>query len=259
MSRGTEFARQFWGYGYYVIRGAHPPELISDVRDAVQPLLAQQQKPLDTIPLPVWEEPFKTLACHFITHQAFAAVGLWDLKYYGGAIINKRPREGRRHWHQDWWGWDDPVLSLRQRPLQVGCMHYLEPTSVENGCLRVLAGTHRRKFPQIHDNYKDDNYVLIDYPRWEEPLEVFPGDLVLIDARLLHSTYPNRTQFNRTGITTWWIPFFKDLPEHLQHHVSLALDSPMRAALGDLAPPEYTGPDGYHPDHKEPVMMENLP
>ena len=72
-------------------------------------------------------------------------LGLGDFKS-GGAfqIISKPPNSPSLYWHQDWARWDDP-LSMSPWPQQVFLNWYLSDTTTENGCLRVIPGSHRKR------------------------------------------------------------------------------------------------------------------
>src|SRR5437879_4622875 len=75
--------------------------------------------------------------------------GATDPRFTGGFLISKPGGGPPLFWHQDWWGWDDP--SAYQPPAhQLFAMIYLTGTRVENGCLRVIPGSHRRDHALHH-------------------------------------------------------------------------------------------------------------
>ena len=49
----------------------------------------------------------------------------------------------------------------------------------------------------------------------EVDVAVQAGDLVIGDARLLHSAHANRTDQRRTVLTIWYWPTYDDLPEEV--------------------------------------------
>lgn len=81
-----------------------------------------------------------------IEHPAaiMAALGIADLHTGTFQIISKPPGAPALYWHQDWARWDDPI-SLSPWPQQVFLNWYLTDTGPENGCLRVIPGSHRRR------------------------------------------------------------------------------------------------------------------
>ena len=126
-------------------------------------------------------------------------------------------------WHQDGILWDDPT-SYTDEPVQVFLMYYLVDTSRDNGCLRVIPGSHRRRhrlhaLPPAHGdaiNAAGERHPSLQPDPDEVDIPVRAGDLVIGDARLLHSAHPNRSPRRRTVITLWFLPTFPDLPEHLR-------------------------------------------
>eukprot|EP01052_Picozoa_sp_SAG31_P016961 SAG31_NODE_1142_length_9696_cov_3.874232_15_plen_303_part_00 len=191
----------------------------------------------------------KLIACPQLL-AAFAAVGVAQPAFWAGSIMSKPPGAPPLYWHHDWCAvpdsnlghqlpmislivlasllcnsghrrafWDRHELSRQPDPAQIFAMVYLTDTTVENGCLRVLPGSHRQRLP-IHDalaalqaDGKGPSHGSWETQApWEEeghgsPLfskcdghEVEPvdvqvqaGQLVLGDARVLHCTHPNKS------------------------------------------------------------------
>ena len=92
---------------------------------------------------------FGELVAYPRTLEIFAGLGFGDPRFSSGYIISKPPGGPPLFWHQDWWGWDDP-LSYTDAVAQVFLFYYLTDTTRENGCLRVVPGSHRRRH-QLHD------------------------------------------------------------------------------------------------------------
>ena len=79
-------------------------------------------------------------------------------------------------------------------------MYYLIDTNRNNGCLRAIPGSHRKRHrlhdlpPQgaeeIRDVDESHPALLIDPDEVDVPVKA--GDLVIGDHRLLHSAHPNR-------------------------------------------------------------------
>jgi ectoine hydroxylase-related dioxygenase (phytanoyl-CoA dioxygenase family) len=153
--------------------------------------------------------------------SALERLGLGHAAFSSGYVISKPPRSPALFWHQDWWGWGDPV-SYTDRPMQVFLMYYLTDTRPGNGCLRVLPGSHRRRHP-MHDllpSAHAEDLARVTRPEspiyqsaeGEVPVAVQAGDLVVGDARLLHGAFPNDSDEERTLITLWFHPHFADQP-----------------------------------------------
>merc|ERR1711972_1164772 len=73
-------------------------------------------------------------------------MGLPAQRWLSGFLISKPPKSPSLGWHQDGWYWDEAV-AYASSPMQIFVMFYLTDTSTENGCLRVLPGTHLRPHP----------------------------------------------------------------------------------------------------------------
>ncbi len=143
-----------------------------------------------------------------------SGLGLGDFKA-GGVfqIISKPPDAPALYWHQDWARWDDPI-SMSPWPQQVFLNWYLTDTHVENGCIRVIPGSHLKRF-ELHDhlvqaheaggyNIKETNeWMFIDHPDAID-IPVKTGQLLIGDARLLHGTHPNRSMTRRTVLLGWF-------------------------------------------------------
>ncbi len=149
-------------------------------------------------------------------------MGLGDFKS-GGAfqIISKPPGAPALYWHQDWARWDDP-LSMSPWPQQIFLNWYLSSTTVENGCLRAIPGSHLKRL-DIHEHlvppHEGGGYDVEETNEWmfyDHPLAVDvpvkTGDLVIADARLLHSTRPNQSCVRRTVLLGWYFRTNQDVP-----------------------------------------------
>ena len=171
--------------------------------------------------------------------DGLASQGFADLRYQSGFLISKPGHSPALFWHQDWWGWSHPS-AYEPMPPQLGIMIYLGPTTVKNGCLRVVPGTHLRRHP-LHDSITAHARALsrVDDPRHklfqsadgEIALPSSPGDVFVVDARLLHAAYPNRTDQERMLLTLWYHPAWSDLPNGVRVHAANVFDG----AVSDLA------------------------
>ena len=157
------------------------------------------------------------------------SMGFEDVRFWKAVIISKPPGGPRLYWHQDCMMWDDPRSYGDISPM-IFLMYYLDDTRVENGCLRLLPGTHRT-WHELHTmgvahDYKvnrvedDTDPRFSDYPG-EIDVPMKTGDLIVGDARLFHATHANTSKEHRTVITIWFHPLFSGLQERTQswvHH-----------------------------------------
>ena len=187
--------------------------------------------------------------------QTLEQMGLQDIKFWKAVIISKPPGGPRLYWHQDCIMWGDP-RAYSERPPMIFLMYYLEDTTRQNGCLRLLAGSHRYRHV-LHDmgeaHTKDINRVdnpndprFRDYAS-EVDVPVKAGDLVVGDARMFHATHENASIEQRTVITIWFHPFFSDLQEDTQSWIHRAMHKQHETwpahALAKIQPliPDYRG------------------
>ena len=146
--------------------------------------------------------------------------GATDLRFTGGFLISKPAGGPPLFWHQDWWGWDDDS-AYEARAHQLFAMIYLTDTSVENGCLRVIPGSHRRDHPLHHldtahsggmQGYEDPtNAAYADHPD-QVAVPVGAGDVLVGDARLIHGAFGNKSCAERPLLTLWFMPHWMDMP-----------------------------------------------
>ena len=131
------------------------------------------------------------------------------------------PEPGRALRSSSPWGGDPS--SYTGEPVQVFLMYYLIDTNRRNGCLRVIPGSHRRRhklhgLPPAHGlelEAAGGHHPALQPDPDEVDVPVRAGDLVIGDARLLHSAHPNHSEQRRTVITLWFLPTYPNLPERL--------------------------------------------
>jgi ectoine hydroxylase-related dioxygenase (phytanoyl-CoA dioxygenase family) len=131
-----------------------------------------------------------------------------DIALWGCHVFCKPPSEGyETPWHQDGHYW--PI-----RPLAT-CTVWLaiEPSTKENGCLRVIPGSHRDKklHPHLHEDRSDltlsqrmadgtfDEAEAVD-------LELQPGEMSMHDVYMIHGAEANRSSQRRTGVALRYMP-----------------------------------------------------
>ena len=168
--------------------------------------------------------PFAALIAYPGLQDMFGRMGLDGARFSSGYVISKPPGGPALFWHQDWWGWRHPI-SRTDRIAQIALFLYLTDTRRENGCLRVLPGSHRRPHP-LHDVIDAHDPALAAVEDPDDPVfasqpdevdvPVAAGDVVIADARLVHGAHPNRSGRERTNITLWWHPLYADLPPELR-------------------------------------------
>ena len=163
---------------------------------------------------------FSKVIAHNRLFDCFAEFGFRDTVFSSGYLISKPAKSPPLFWHQDWWGWDHPS-SYTSTVAQFFVMIYLQKTDRDNGCLRVIPGSHRKNFEllsslEAHTDelsaYNNPSSIQFQDLDEEVGVEVDVGDVVFGDARLLHGTYGNNSDRERGLLTLWYHPNFSDLP-----------------------------------------------
>ena len=110
-------------------------------------------------------------------------------------------------WHQDGEYW--PVRPLATCSVWVAVDHSTE----ENGCLRVIPGSHKNRRLRPHDYNGADGLSLPLELKSDEYDESFAenivlraGQISLHDVYLVHGSEPNRSERSRRGMTLRYMP-----------------------------------------------------
>ena len=141
-----------------------------------------------------------------------------DVILWGCHVFCKPAGDGyETPWHQDGHYW--PIRPLANCTVWVA----LEESKVENGCLRVIPGSHRDKalHPHLHEDRTDltlnqrmaagafDEATAVD-------IELEPGQMSLHDVYMIHGAAPNRSSKRRTGVALRYMPATSVFERHLR-------------------------------------------
>ncbi len=233
----SEKRERFIRDGYCLFENILEPEMVARLRSCSDEILAQQEKEhferqrtTGSMVLIDWEMAYQhAVLAELIAHpkmlSALAELGFTEPKFGHGRIISKPPHSPPLFWHEDGRFWDDPV-SYTWRPIQCFLMYYLTDTTAENGCLRVIPGSHRKRHP-LHDQasprhtdelraYANPENIAFQQAEGEIDVPVQAGDLVMGYGALFHAAHANRSDERRTALTMWYYPEFVNLPERTQ-------------------------------------------
>ena len=145
--------------------------------------------------------------------QALEELGFGDFNHNGSLLVlTKEPQAPALYWHQDWMHWNAP-LSCTPWPQTIFLSYYLEETRVENGCLKIIPGSHLKRVP-LHDQLvtaheqgarfiEEDHPIMFSDNHNQVNVYSNPGDLVLADARVLHAAHKNQTNESRNLLLIW--------------------------------------------------------
>jgi len=131
-----------------------------------------------------------------------------DIILWGCHVFCKPAGDGlETPWHQDGQYW--PIRPLATCTVWVA----LDPSTRENGCLRVIPGSHRARstYPHLVEDRSDlvlnlrtqaevfDEAAAVD-------LELQPGQMSLHDVYMIHGAAVNRSMQRRTGVALRYMP-----------------------------------------------------
>ncbi len=154
--------------------------------------------------LTIWNYPSDDLFGKFSTNERIVRPMeeyLEDEVYhYHSKIIWKKPGEGGFDWHQDYGYWYHNACLY---PNMASCAIMLDRATKENGCLKVLRGSH--KVGRIGHGVSDTPEQTADMERIRELekrhesvyIEAEPGDALFFHANLLHSSDANNSNQSR--------------------------------------------------------------
>ncbi|MCW5624819.1 MAG: phytanoyl-CoA dioxygenase family protein [Burkholderiales bacterium] len=133
-----------------------------------------------------------------------------DLLVWSSSFFTKEARDpGYVSWHQDstYWGLSEPDV--------VTAWIAFSDSVVENGCMRVIPGTHR--FDQLphKDTFAQNNMltrgqeVMVDVdPQQAIDIELQPGQFSLHHVRVVHGSEPNPSGRRRIGFAVRYVPTY---------------------------------------------------
>lgn len=140
-----------------------------------------------------------------------------DIVLWSSHFISKDPHRGRATpWHEDSAYWDGR-LSRYDRIVTVWLA--LGPSTHDNGCMRVVPGSHllgSHTYAPVDPsaNTFDSEIVGIDETAAVD-FELRPGECSLHDGRIIHGARPNTSDLRRTGYTMRYMPASVEvLPDH---------------------------------------------
>jgi len=152
----------------------------------------------------LWNHPSDDLFGKFSTNERIVKPieeYLGDEVYhYHSKIIWKKPGDGGFDWHQDYGYWYHNACLY---PDMASCFIMLDRATKENGCLKVLKGSH--KVGRIGHGISDTPEQTADMERIVELekrhecvyITADPGDALFFHANLLHSSDANKSDQSR--------------------------------------------------------------
>jgi chlorinating enzyme len=158
-----------------------------------------------------------------------------DFLLWGTTVFGKPAGTGKRvPWHQDGEYW--PIRPLATCSAWIA----LDDATPENGCLRVIPGSHKQQRLRAHNRNDSDALVLnqeLDASEYDESeaedIVLKAGQLSLHDVYLVHGSEPNRSTKRRAGYVCRYMPttshFDHKLGGEMQAHGGNQVDFASRA------------------------------
>lgn len=125
-------------------------------------------------------------------------IALWSSHF-----ICKEPFIGKQTpWHEDSAYWNGR-LSRFDKLVTVWLA--IDRSSEENGCMRVIPGTHNNGFSEYEAVDKDENIFAREIKKVDDSNAVYfeleAGECSLHDSRIMHGAKPNTSPYRRCGYT----------------------------------------------------------
>jgi ectoine hydroxylase len=211
----------FWQHGYLIVRNAFSMEEMEIARTAVQTNERMQQQlsrirtktengkhnAFETIF--VWndtagDDVFAKLTRNYQIFERLEAIFRDRIYVYHNKVALKYPSVPGFRYHQDYYYW-----------YSMGCLYpdmatasiAVDAATLENGCLRVLAGSHKMgRIEHEFDTEREDSGVAQDRldiikTRCEEVfVELAVGDLVIFHCNTLHGSDDNSSSQSRLAL-----------------------------------------------------------
>jgi Phytanoyl-CoA dioxygenase (PhyH) len=128
-----------------------------------------------------------------------------DVALFSAHFFCKPPGDGKGvPWHDDAYFWRE---TIRPSSEAITIWVALDPVTQENGCMRVIPGSHARRQRGYHDLDSElsvfdealdpDEYDAAD----AVPITLRPGDCSIHTATLVHGSAPNFSTHRRCGFT----------------------------------------------------------
>lgn len=213
----TDLSRQFARDGYFTPVPVLTPQETHSFRTAFDDFYARNKARLDSVPpreqaqvlseTHICFEWVYRLAAHRLVLDAVEAILGEDLLIWGSRWFTKMPGDKTYiSWHQDgtYWGLHPPNV--------VTAWIALSESSPENGCMRVIPGTHRAgTLPQVETNAPDNalsrgQEIAVEVDEAQAiNLTLQPGEMSLHHIGIVHGSKVNASEKPRIGIAVRYI------------------------------------------------------
>jgi hypothetical protein len=211
---GPEEVEQFRRDGYLVChRQLFPPEKFGRLQATFERILANAppgKKPEDLdVPHYAYPELFEWLLADEVLDVVEPLVGP-NIALWSSHFIAKPRGDGKAvPWHTDGAYWRDLLDPMNVITLWLA----VDESTRENGCMRVIPGTHRGGIREHGKAHRPGNLLSINQEVPVSPaeearagdLELRAGEISLHHGMLIHGSNPNRSTRRRCGLTLRYV------------------------------------------------------
>lgn len=120
-----------------------------------------------------------------------------EIELFHSKLMLKAAKKGTfTPWHSDWGYWKNTF----KKPSLMNCFLAIDPSTLENGCIRYVTGSHKEFIPQ--QTFKSNSGFAIGLPGDINafngvPIEMNPGDVCFHGAIIIHASEKNDSLQNR--------------------------------------------------------------
>ena len=200
---------QYQRDGYIVPDFRLPESVLSQIRERHAALLAREPRFRDYCPALLEYDSGFLQYCEnddildMVAQLIGEDIALWNTSFFAKPAGNGK----RSPWHQDGEYW--PIRPLATCTVWLA----LDDSTPENGCLRVIKGSHKDRALKAHNTLKSDEVTLTQELKPTEfneadavDIALRAGQISLHDVYLLHGSEPNTSPRSRRGMTMRFMP-----------------------------------------------------
>lgn len=151
-----------------------------------------------------------------------------DIALFNSHFICKPKGDGRRvPWHEDSYYWGTAIDPMHVVTIWLA----IDPSTTENGCMRIIPGTHVNGYSDyepVDDRDQNVFHIEIKPHQVDESkavdIELQPNHASLHESKVMHGSLPNTSQLRRCGYSMRYFSTRSKLTvEHPhRHHLYLA-------------------------------------
>ena len=216
-----DLKQRFWEDGYIMLRGAFTPQEMAILREAIQRCgqmnerFVEVQKKYHSGKYPSFEtifvmddvfgdNIFSKVTRRYQIIDTISYLFDDDAYVYHNKVTLKYPDMPGFKFHQDYFYWYQMGCLL---PHMATCFVAVDPATRDNGCLKLMRGTHRlgRIDHELYDGFSDSEVeprrLAVIKERFEEDyMEMNPGDALIFHCNTLHGSDANSSDQSRLAL-----------------------------------------------------------